>query len=231
MAAPEIGLDLEGARVAVQGFGSVGSHAARFLAEKGAVLIAASDTHGTIAAADGLNVVALVPLKAEGRPLTDYSGGKALGQDAAIGVPCDIWIPAARPDVITAANVGRLKTRLVAQGANVPFTEEAEQALAARSVLVLPDLIANAGGVIAAAIECQHGTEAQVFAAIDERIRTNTQAVLDEARRTGAGPRAAATSLAVSRIRRAMVTRRWGASRVRWAAATGHEAALRGPRF
>ncbi|MBI2741666.1 MAG: hypothetical protein HYX38_34675 [Rhodospirillales bacterium] len=206
VAAREIGLDLKGARVAVQGFGSVGKHAARFLAAKGAILVAASDTHGTIAAADGLDTAALLALKAKGRPLKDHPGGKALAQDAVIDIPCDIWIPAARPDVITAANVDRLKTRLVAQGANVPVTEEAEQMHAARGVLVLPDFIANAGGVICAAVEYRHGTRAQALAIIDERIRSNIQAVLDEARRTGALPRAVAMSLAVARVRRAMQT-------------------------
>jgi glutamate dehydrogenase/leucine dehydrogenase len=210
VAARQIGLDLKGARVAVQGFGSVGKHAARFLHDKGAILVAASDSQGTIAAADGLDVAALIALKGAGRPLRDYSRGRALGQDAVIDVPCDIWIPAARPDVITAANVGRLDARLVAEGANIPCTIEAEQALASRGVLVVPDFIANAGGVICAAIEYQRGTQAQAFAAIDEKIRANTQSVLEEARRTGALPRAAATSLALTRVRRAMQMRRWG---------------------
>jgi glutamate dehydrogenase/leucine dehydrogenase len=210
VAAPEIGLDLKGARVAVQGFGSVGKHAARCLADKGAILVAASDTQGTITAADGLDIAALLALKAEGRPLRDHPGAKMLGQDAIIDISCDIWIPAARPDVITTANVARLKTRLVAQGANVPFTEEAEKVLAARGVLVLPDFIANAGGVICAAVEYQHGTQAQAFATIDERIRSNTRSVLEGVRRTGAPPRAVATSLATTRVRRAMQTRRWG---------------------
>ena len=210
VAAGQIGLNLKGARVAVQGFGSVGRHAARFLVAKGAVLVAASDTHGTIVAADGLDIAALLALKAEGRPLKDYPGAKALDQDAVIDLPCDIWIPAARPDVITAANAGRLRTRLVAQGANVPFTEKAEEVLASRGVLVLPDFIANAGGVICAAVEYQRGTQAQAFAVIDERIRSNIRSVLEEARRTGALPRAVATSLATARVRRAMQTRRWG---------------------
>ena len=210
VATRQIGLDLKGARVAVQGFGSVGKHAARFLCDKGAILVAASDSQGTIAAPDGLDVAALAALKAAGRPLRDYSRGRALGQDAVIEVPCDIWIPAARPDVITAANVGRLNTRLVAEGANIPCTVEAEQALAARGVLVLPDFIANAGGVICAAVEYQRGTQMQAFAAIDEKIRANSQSVLEEARRTNTLPRAAATALALARVRRAMQMRRWG---------------------
>ena len=210
VAARHVGLDLKGARVAVQGFGSVGKHAARFLGEKGAVLVAASDTQATISSPEGLDVAALIAHKDAGGSLKDFPQARAVKPDAVIDVPCDIWIPAARPDVITADNVRRLQTRIVAQGANIPCTTEAEQALAARNVLVLPDFIANAGGVICAAVEYQHGTQGQAFAAIDEKIRTNTMLVLDEVARTRALPRAAATSLALARVRRATRMRRWG---------------------
>jgi len=210
VASSRIGLDLKGARVAVQGFGSVGKHAARFLGDKGAMLVAASDSNGTIVAPEGLDVSALIALKTNGRSVKEYGRGRALGPDAVIDVICDIWIPAARPDVITAANVGRLNARIVAQGANIPCTAEAEQALAKRGVLVLPDFIVNAGGVICAATEYEGGTQIQAFAVIDEKIRANTAAVLDEAKRTDSLPRAAATSLAVAHVKRAMQTRRWG---------------------
>jgi len=204
-----IGLELKGARVVVQGFGSVGKHAARLLAERGAVLVGASDSRGTLADPDGLDVAALMALKAAGRGLHDHVRGRKLEGDAVIDIPCDIWIPAARPDVIDAGNVGRLRTRLVAQGANIPFTAEAERALAAAKVLVLPDFIANAGGVICAAAEYQGGTQALAFAEIDEKIRANTRLVMDEVRRSGSLPRAAAVALAERRIRAAMRTRRW----------------------
>jgi glutamate dehydrogenase/leucine dehydrogenase len=211
VAREHIGLSLPGARMVVQGFGSVGKHAARFLAEKGAVLIAASDSRGTIAGEDGLDLAALIALKAEGRSLHDYPRGRKLGADAVIDIPCDIWIPAARPDVINAGNVARLQTRLVAEGANIPLSAEAEQALASRGVLVLPDFIANAGGVICAAIEYRGGTEAGALELINEKIRANTAAVLGEVRSTGALPRTAALSLATERVHRAMRTRRWDA--------------------
>ena len=204
---------LQGVRVVIQGFGSVGKHAARFLVEKGAVLVAASDTRGTIVNEDGLDLPALLALKAEGRALNDYPCGRKLGADAVIDVPCEIWIPAARPDVIHA----RLETRLVAEGANVPLTTDAARALAARGVLVLPDFLANAGGVICAAVEYRGGTErAAALALIDEKIRANTEAVLDEVKRTGALPRTAAMLLATERVERAMRIRRWdsGLSRI-----------------
>lgn len=204
-----IGLELEGARVAVQGFGAVGRHAARFLAEKGAVLVAASDTSGGMADPAGLDIGALIALKREGGRLRDYSHGSTLGADAILDVDCDIWIPAARPDVVTGDNVGRLKARLVAQGANIPCTPRAEEALYERGVLVIPDFIANAGGVICSAVEYRGGTERAAFNHIDERIRANTRLVLEESRRSGGLPRAAALAIAERRVRAAAETRRW----------------------
>lgn len=209
VAAQHLEMPLKGARVVIQGFGSVGKHAARFLARKGAILIAASDTQGTIADDNGLDIEALVALKASGKSLSAHPHGRKLDGDAVVDIPCDIWIPAARPDVIHVGNVDRLKTRLVAQGANIPLTPEAEAALAARGVLVLPDFIANAGGVICAAVEYEGGTEAAAFAAIDEKIRANTKAVLEGLRSTATLPRAAAVALARGRIERAAAVRRW----------------------
>lgn len=93
----EAGIELKGARVAVQGFGSVGRHAARFLAEKGAILVAASDSKGMLFVPHGIDIARLIALKAKGRSVTDYERGKALDREAIVGVDCDIWIPAARP--------------------------------------------------------------------------------------------------------------------------------------
>jgi glutamate dehydrogenase/leucine dehydrogenase len=204
-----INLDLKGARIAVQGFGAVGKHAARFLTQEGAVLVGASDSGGTLVDRSGLDVTALIALKDAGRPLRDHPRGEKLDGDAVLDVECDIWIPAARPDVVRADNVHRLKTRLMAQGANIPCTADAESALHKRGVLVIPDFIANAGGVICAAIEFQGGTERSAFEGIDQRIRANTRLVIEESRRTGDLPRAAAVALAERRLRDAASTRRW----------------------
>lgn len=209
VAAERVGMPLAGARVVIQGFGAVGKHASRFLAEKGAVLVGASDSHGTLADEGGLDAAALIALKDAGRRLHDHPRGRRLDGDAVIDIPCDIWIPAARPDVIHAGNVARLHARIVAEGANIPCTEEAEAALAARGILVLPDFIANAGGVICAAVEYHGGTETAAFAVIDEKIRANTRAVLDRVAADGSLPRAAAGQLARTRLERAMRTRRW----------------------
>jgi glutamate dehydrogenase (NAD(P)+) len=200
---------VEGARVAVQGFGSVGTHAARLLAERGAVLVAAADSRGTVTDPGGLPVDELIAVKRAGGSVVDAPFGTKADRDAVIGVECDVWIPAARPDVVTKANVDHLRTRLVAQGANIAVTPEAEDILHERGVLCLPDFVANAGGVICASVEYHGGTEAQAVATIEEKVGHNTATVLDRARGRDVAPRVAAVELAEERVRRAMAFGRW----------------------
>jgi len=201
---------IKGARVAIQGFGAVGKHAAQFLIERGAVLVGASDSRGTIANPDGIDVDCLVAHKEGGKPVADYPDGQKLSCDDIIAVPCDIWIPAARPDVLREDNVGQLDCKMVLQGANIPATLEAEVKLHERGILSVPDFIANAGGVICASVEYHGGTETSAFATIEEKLRLNTRAVLMDARDEKLAPRAAAIKLAGERVRRAMSLTRWG---------------------
>lgn len=203
------GLDLQGARVVIQGFGSVGMHAARFLAMRGCVLVGAADSKGTVADPNGLSVDALIALKKEGRSVIDHGRGEKLDRDAVVGIDCDIWIPAARPDVIHSGNMDAVQTRMIVQGANIPVTAEAEAALHERGVLVVPDFIANAGGVICAAMEYAGMSESVAFKTIEDKIRTNTAEVLSGVRETGVLPRQAALDMASARVREAMDTRRW----------------------
>jgi glutamate dehydrogenase (NAD(P)+) len=196
--------------VAIQGFGAVGMHAARFLAGAGARLVAASDTRGTLHYPDGIDVARLMAIKKEGGAVGDYPGGHKLERDAILGIDCDVWIPAARPDVVREENVHLLKTKLVLQGANIPFTPGAERVLHERGVVVVPDFIANAGGVICAAMEYRGATQSQAFTAIEEKIRANTGAVLKEAARAHVMPREAAMALAATRVTEAMTYRRFG---------------------
>jgi glutamate dehydrogenase (NAD(P)+) len=117
--------------------------------------------------------------------------------------------PAARPDVVHEDNVDKLRTRLVAQGANIPFTYGAEKALHERNILCIPDFIANAGGVICAACEYGGLDRDAAFAAIATRIRTNTTETLQAAKDRELLPREAALDMARGRIVAAMATRRW----------------------
>lgn len=200
---------LAGARVVIQGFGAVGKHAMRYLARRGAVLVAASDTQGTIHDPAGLDIPALTALKAAGKSVVDHPQGRRLERDATLDIECDIWIPAARPDVINEANVGRLKTRLIIEGANIPVTPGAERMLHDRGVLVVPDFIANAGGVICASVEYRGGSQSEALAEIEEKLRRNTEEVLAMAKSNGLLPREAAMAFAVGRVKKAMATRRW----------------------
>lgn len=203
------GIDLEGARVAIQGFGSVGQHAGRFLEARGARIVAVADSHGAVLNASGLDLEALMSLKQDRKSVTGFHGGETGTAEAIIGVECDIWIPAARPDIVRKDNVDRLNTKLILQGANIPITLEAEAILHDRGVLIVPDFIANAGGVICASVEYHGGTEGTAFTTIEEKIKANTLAVLTEAKRTGARPRDAAIKLAGRRVRDAMALSRW----------------------
>ncbi|MBN1455302.1 MAG: Glu/Leu/Phe/Val dehydrogenase [Methanomicrobia archaeon] len=201
--------DMDGARVVVQGFGAVGKHAARFLTEKGALLVGAADSRGTIYNPRGLDVDALIALKDAGKSVAHYKNGEKLDCDAVIELECDIWIPAARPDVITETNVRRLKTRLVMEGANIPITRGAEHWLHENGVLCVPDIIANAGGVISAAMEYRGASPSAAFQTIEEKVRLNTRLVLGDATERGIMPREAAEELALERLKRCMSYRRW----------------------
>lgn len=214
VALAHLGRPLAGARVVTQGFGAVGRHAARFLVEAGAVLVGACDRRGATYDPGGLDVEALAKLTRAGGSVRDYPRGQPLERDAVIDLECDVWIPAARPDVLHEDNVQRLRTALVAEGANIPCTDGAERALHERGVLVLPDFVANAGGVICAAVEYHGGMEAEALEAIRDRIRANMSAVLDAAARDGVPPRQAARAIARERVQRAMSFGRFSAPAV-----------------
>lgn len=203
------GLQLEGARVAIQGFGAVGKHTALFLAERGARVVAVSDSRGSVQDRKGLDMTALIDLKSRGKSVTELKGATSGDRDAVITADCDILVPAARPDVISVDNAGDIKARLVVEGANIPATIEAEEILHKRKILVVPDFIANAGGVIAAAFEYQGSTESQALAAVVEKIRRNTEEVLQGAQDSGDMPRKVAAKMAEQRVRQAMKLRRF----------------------
>ena len=201
---------LEKARVVSQGFGGVGRHTARFLAAKNAILVGAADSQGAVYHPEGLEVDELIRLKEAGKSVIDYPQGEKFHRDAVIDFDCHIWIPAARPDVINEDNVDRLRAKLVVQGANIPLTLGAEKYLHEKGVLCVPDFIANAGGVICAAMEYQGASQTAVFQAVADKVCCNTRFVLDESKTRKILPREAAMSLAVQRVKRAMAWKRWG---------------------
>lgn len=204
VACQQIGLPLNGARIAIQGFGNVGSAAARFLADQGAVLVALSDREGTAWSGQGLDLPAALKAHDQGGDMVAAAGGDRLPQEAIFGIDCDILIPAATPDVIRADNQGQIHARMLLEGANIPATREAEQLLAERGVLVVPDFIANAGGLIMAAAEYYGKTEQEAFDEIRTNLHHNTSEILQHSRRESILPRQAAEDIALARVLEAM---------------------------
>jgi glutamate dehydrogenase (NAD(P)+) len=200
-------LDLAGARVVIQGFGAVGSNAARAFGDRGATIIAVSDIEGGMWNPDGLDVAALMAHKAEG-PVASFAGGRPVPRDDLLAMDCEILIPAAQPDVLTTANTGKASARVILEGANIAVTREAEAELAERGVLCIPDVVANAGGVICAAAEYRGASHVEAFAEIEEKIRDTTAQLLDRTRLGMLTPRAAAEQMAGERLRKALALRR-----------------------
>ena len=146
-AARRIGLDLRGARIAVQGFGNVGSVAAELFAEAGAKIVAVQDHTGTVVNENGLDLSKLIPISRTRAGAAGFEGGEKVPNEQFWEVPCDILIPAALEGQITAARAQKTTAKLVLEGANGPTVPEADDILAERGVLVVPDVICNAGGV------------------------------------------------------------------------------------
>jgi glutamate dehydrogenase/leucine dehydrogenase len=121
---------------------------------------------------------------------------------------CEILVPAAQPDVVTTANAGKISARVVLEGANIPITRDAEAELAERGVLCVPDVVANAGGVICAAAEYRGAGHREAFAEIEEKIRDTTAEVIDRTRHGMPTPRAAAEQMARERLGAALKLRR-----------------------
>lgn len=204
VACPYAGVELKGARVAVQGMGSVGKAAAKFLAQKGTILVAASDSKSALYCPDGIDVEELLAIKQKTGGVKAYTKGGCISVESIFSIECDILVPAAIPDVIHEQNVDAIKAKLILQGANIPVTRAAEAVLMKRGVLSVPDFIANAGGVIMAAMEYAKKTEKEAFEAIASKVKTNTAIILETALREKTLPRMAAEQLARKRVLQAM---------------------------
>lgn len=208
------GESLAGRRVSIQGFGAVGVAAAKRFRELGASIVAVATAAGTVHDPDGLDVDQLLLLQAEvgDRVVLDYVGGETATD--VLRVPSDVLVPAARQDTVTDEIAATTTASLIVEGANLPTTPSSRAILHERGIEVVPDFIANAGGIVAAA----HSTDARnspfvvdterVFAMISQKLRDNTVQVLETSARTGATPHEAALAIAADRVREAQLLRR-----------------------
>jgi len=204
---------MSGLRVAVQGFGNVGSFFAKFVAELGATVVAISDSRGGIHNANGIDVAAAFAHKRGGGALSELKGGDRITNDDLLLADCDVLAPCALEQVIAEANADRVKAKLIVEGANGPITPAADEILQDNGVLVLPDVLANAGGVVVSYFEWVQGLQEYFWKEDEVNARLNeivTRAFDEtwatyESRRISM--RLAAYGLAVQRVAEATVTR------------------------
>ena len=180
-AAKEIGLDLKGARVVVQGFGNVGSWVARYLSDAGARVTAIADAGGAVRNEKGLDVNALSSHVRASKSVAGFAGGEAVPAEKIFEVPCDILIPAALNGVITDENVGGIQAKLVVEGANNPINPHADHVLKERGIPVVPDILANAGGVTVSYFEWTQNL--QQFYWSEQEVQTKLEATMERAYR------------------------------------------------
>ena len=212
-ACSHLGMPLEGARVAVQGFGNVGGVAARLLCQAGARVVAVSDSRCGVYNDQALDVDAVWDLKRAGGSLLDFSGGDRITNDELLALPVDILVPAAMEGAIHADNAASVRARLLVEGANGPVTLEAGNILAENGVFAVPDILANAGGVIVSYFEWVQDLqsffweESEVNQRLHRIMVRSFQEVLAGAEREKVGLREAAYILAVGRVAEAVRVR------------------------
>jgi glutamate dehydrogenase (NAD(P)+) len=209
--AKHLGFDLKGSRVAVQGFGNVGSIGAMLMARQGAKIIAVTDWKGGVYNARGLDVDKLIAYSQKHKTVNGYPDAEPLGQADVFKTDAEILIPAALEKQITEKNVNDIKAKLIVEGANGPTTPGAHQILHKRGVFVVPDILANAGGVTTSYFEWvqdRHGyfwTEKEVNERLEAKMCEAFGAVLETAQKFKVDMRTAAYIVAINRV--ATVTR------------------------
>jgi glutamate dehydrogenase (NAD(P)+) len=207
------GEEIDGQKIAIQGFGNVGSVFARFAADAGATVVALSDSTGGRYDPDGLDVDEVVAHKAHGGRIVDFGDGDAITNEELLEIPCDVLAPCALELVLTEENAPRVKARIVLEGANGPTTPGADAILEGNGVLVLPDVLANAGGVVVSYFEWVQGLQELFWTEgeVNERLRSIVGNAFRETwdlhESRGVPMRTAAYGLAVSRVAEASTIR------------------------
>src|SRR5208337_697117 len=206
-------ISLRGATVAIQGFGNAGAIAARLLSEKKAKIIALSDTRGGVTNARGIDPIKAIRYKGRSGTVVGMPGASRLSNDDLLTMKCDILVPAALENVITLQNAESVKARIVAEAANGPTTPHADEILARRGITVLPDILANAGGVTVSYFEWVQNQEGLLWDSDEVNVRLQKIIVrafhdmLEAMRKHHVPPRAAAMSVAVGRVAEATLVR------------------------
>jgi glutamate dehydrogenase/leucine dehydrogenase len=201
VAAEHVGIELKKVRFAVEGFGNVGEFVAKHMTEAGATLVAVSDSKGTLYNKDEIDFRKLKKVKEETGSVINYRPGKVLANKDIIRIDCDVLIPAAIPNLILSGDVDDVKARLIVEGSNIPMANEVEELLHKKGVLVIPDLVANSGGVISSYVEYTGGTAENMFKMVEKKVTQNTKLVLKDSSIDHYYPREVAMNIAKKRVR------------------------------
>ena len=193
-------IGVNGATIAIEGFGNVGTFAMKFLIEAGAKVVAVSDSKGVIYDEKGLDYNSLMETKKNKQTVTAHSTGKVLSGKEIFELPVDVLMPAALPDVITKSNVNNVKAKIIVEGGNIVMSEEEERTLHNKGILVIPDFVANAGGVISSYAEYKGHHPTKMFEMVEKKISKNTKLVLKTAKKDNTIPRDAAIKIAQERV-------------------------------
>ncbi len=214
-AADLLKMQATGLKVAVQGFGNVGGWTAKFLYDAGVKVVAISDLTGAVYKKDGLPVDELLGWVAQGKQLCHFAAADEISKEELLELPVDVLVPAAVGHVFTAELAERVKARMIVEGANGPTTREGDAAFEKRGIPVVPDILANSGGVIASYIEWRQAKsgsltpKSETFETLDAHIREGLHRVLEGATRMKCTYRTAALVLAVEEVVKAMGDRGW----------------------
>jgi glutamate dehydrogenase/leucine dehydrogenase len=204
VAAESVNMNLKEAATAIDGFGNVGSFLAKYLSEFGVKVVAVSDSKGCIYNPDGLDYEKLKKVKEETRSVINYEPGQVLEHEELFELPVEILVPASVPDVLNERNIDKIKAKLIVEAANIPATYEIEERLHKKRVLVIPDIIANAGGVISSYAEYMGENPQRMFEIVKEKIVKNVRLITKKAEEEKMAPRDAALEIAQNRVREAM---------------------------
>lgn len=202
----ELGKPIEGARVAIQGFGNAGMYAAQLMSDIGYRIVAVSDSSGGVANENGLDVKGLMVHKAETGSVAGFQGAERVSNRDVLEFDCDVLVPAALEKVITRENAPRIRAQIVAEAANGPTTPDADDILFDKGIMVLPDILANAGGVTVSYFEWVQDLQADFWeeAEINERLKRKMVRAFrethEQAKRHGVSMRQGAYCVAVSRV-------------------------------
>lgn len=200
IAAQITNIDIKNATIAIDGFGNVGSFAFKFLREFGAKIIAVADSRGTIFSNDGLDWKKLVKLKNQGKSVSEYPGAKKLPRNAIFQIESDILIPASVSDVINEKNKDGIRAKIIVEGANIPMREKIEEELFNRGIIIIPDFVANAGGVISSYAEYKGYSAKKMFELVEKKIKNNTRLILEQSLKLRKNPRVIALAIAQEKI-------------------------------